>query len=86
MELSRPNGHINIYKDTMDVVERGHTSLQKVAMYWNILLTSTFTNIGAIGIVTSACFSCFSVKKILILHFSFMHFDDNVFNILWKHV
>jgi hypothetical protein len=70
MELSKPNGHINIYKDTMDVVERGHTSLQKVAKYWNIMLTSTFTNIGAIGIVTNALFFMFLCQKnINITHF-----------------
>jgi hypothetical protein len=27
-------------EDAMDVIERGHTSLRKVNMYWNILFTS----------------------------------------------
>jgi hypothetical protein len=70
MKLSRPKGHINIYKDTMDIVERGHTSLQKVAKYWNIPLTSTFTNIRAIRIVTNGLFFMFLCqKKINITHF-----------------
>jgi len=63
MELSMPNGHINIYKDTMDVMERGHTSLRTVTKHWNISLTSTFTNIGAIGIVTIAFFFMFLCQK-----------------------
>ncbi len=48
----------------------------------------TFTNIGAIEIVTSALFFMFSCIYIYIyiLHISFMHFDDNVLNILWEHV
>jgi len=47
----------------------------------------TFTNIGAIGTVTNVLFFMFSCQKyILILHFFFICFDDNVFNILWKHV
>jgi len=46
----------------------------------------TFTKIGTIGTATNALFSCFHVKNILILHFLKICFDDNVFNISWKHV
>jgi hypothetical protein len=45
-----------------------------------------FINIGAIGTITNALFFMFSCQKnINITHF-FYTFDDNVLNILWKHV
>jgi len=50
------------------------------------LLKGTFIKIGTIGIVTSASFSCFCVKNILIFHIFKICFDDNVINILWKHM
>jgi len=47
----------------------------------------TFTKIGAIGIATNVLFLMFSCqKKKLILHISFICFDDNFLNISWKHV
>jgi len=33
-------------RNAMDVVERGHISLQKVAMYWNIPFTSLLNHLN----------------------------------------
>jgi hypothetical protein len=66
-----------------------HTQVLEVTQYVQVKLQIflvTFTNIGAIGIVTNALFFMFLCQKILILQKKLIHFDDNVHNISWKHV
>jgi hypothetical protein len=46
----------------------------------------TFTNIGTIEIVTSDLFFMFSCQRNINITHLLICFDNNVFNILWKHV